>query len=137
MKKIISIVAIIVIAISFNHLKAQNSLVNFEIKSNTLNVSGQDIAITSILSKEGNTLTWIQENNNATDISTFNINDYEGSWDQTNSTGMIRYELDIDGYKSYLILQRDSESLAATLGFYKYNVEALNYILTIDSITYQ
>lgn len=114
-QQIKSLVIILLITISFTGASAQEQGINFVLSSNTVDISGTIVSINSTFTKSSYTLTWIQENNDVSDITTFTIDSITNNWDQTTSSGSLYYELNWEEIVSELLQTQESTSILAKL----------------------
>ncbi|MCF6297971.1 MAG: hypothetical protein L3J08_08320, partial [Flavobacteriaceae bacterium] len=73
MRHILKSITVILLVFNFTHLRAQTDTINFTLTSETVNTSGQDIAIVSTITKSENALVWAQNNSENTEITNFII----------------------------------------------------------------
>lgn len=137
MKSIFKGITVILVVFSFSQLHSQTETLNFTINSETVQVSGQDISISSTLTKNENTLVWTQSNNENSDTTTFTIINITGNWDQSTSLGTVTYTLDIEGSQNELTLIGQESGTTATLTFMMTETQEGKYIFNIDTISYQ
>ncbi len=124
--------------LSFLYSSAQTNLLDFTLTSNQAHISGQNTSIASTIAKTGNTITWTQTNNGKTDATTFTIAGIsENTWEASNSTGAVTYEMNTDGYRCDLFLKGTTLNRYATLTFHLNETERETYTFYINTISYQ
>jgi len=131
--------ALIIMLLMFNNalLQAQASEMNFTLNSESLNISGEDMAMSSTITKTGNSLVWTQNNNSTPFISTFTITGTSGNWDETTASGNITYNMTFDTYQCTLTLSGEQTDMTAILSIKVSNEKEEHYTFNINAISYQ
>lgn len=116
---------------------SQGPTMDWAADSDLINADGEDVAVTSIFNKLGNTLVWDQISNTATEIKEFTITTTTGTWDEQNSIGEINYNLaDTDSNASLKLIGND-DGITLWLVIYEDNLPTDTYIFRIDSLILQ
>jgi hypothetical protein len=137
MKYIFKYLIVLAFVFSGTNIIAQNDAMNFTISSNAVRTAGQDISVSSTITKTDNTLVWTQNNAGNIDVSNFSIISTDGNWDESTSLGSITYTMAIEGYQSELTLIGQESGITATLTFKITETEGEDYFFNIDTISYQ
>ena len=118
-------------------LAAPNDPANFTLDNATTLNGDQPLAITSTLTKTGDTLTWTQVANGNTQTGSFSITAVSGSWDSSTSTGSLTYTMEVLNTPCTLELNGDSNGITATLTINYPDVEDDEFSFSASSINYQ
>ena len=70
---------------------------DWSVESPLVTINATDVEIDSVLTKQGDTLTWQQNGYNTNSSSTFGVTSATGSWDSQSRTGQLAYGLSMDG----------------------------------------
>jgi hypothetical protein len=116
-------------------LFSQNTAVNWSAESGLITVNAVDAELSSLLTKQGNTIVWEQESHETTLSDTFSILSITGNWDNQNALGTITYGLSIDGVDGSLQLNGTTDGITMTLSLSNGNATANTYTLHIDTLT--
>lgn len=137
MKNIFKSITALLLFFGVCQINAQTNVIDFTLNSENINISGQNFAITSTITKTENSLVWTQYANNNTDATNFTITGTTGNWDQATSSGLLTYSLIIDNYSADLTLSGQETGLTATLMLNATADSVESYTFNIDTITYQ
>lgn len=137
MKHIFKSISFLLLIFSNTQLNAQTNEIDFTTTSESVNVSGQNITLSSTINKSENNLTWTLFTNENTNVNDFTITSTEGNWNQNTSVGSLTYYLVKDEQQASLNLAGQQGSLTATLTFTINESEQGSYIFIIDTISYQ
>ena len=115
----------------------QGSAMDYTASSSTVSLNGQVIAITSVLTKSGDTFTWTQNNTGTPLMLSFSITESSGNWDESTSLGVMTYSLYRDGETVSMTLVGDSTGLLLTMAPKDFESPDQQYIFNIATISYQ
>ncbi len=137
MENILKTAFILALLFGSNSIFGQTQNIDYTLLSKNVTYLGQDMEISSTITKTENVLTWTQINNGFSETSSFTISESSGSWDQDSSLGSITHNMLTDGYQCELILTGQENDLSVNL-IYKINgiIEA-QYNFDINAIIYQ
>lgn len=137
MKNIFKSITVLVLVLSVSNLNAQTGEMNFTLSSTSINVSGQNIAISSTITKTGNTLVWTQSADDSVDTTSFTITSKTGNWNQDTSLGSVIYSMIKENKQVNLTLLSQETGITATLTFNTADNKVGNYTFNINTISYQ
>ena len=72
---------------------SQNQVMNWSAESDLVTINDVDVELKSIFTKQGTSLTWVQEGYNTTQTNIYNITSATGNWDVQNQLGELDYVL--------------------------------------------
>jgi hypothetical protein len=136
MKQIIKSTIIVILIFSFSSIKGQSNISDFTLTSNNVSSEGQNIELSTTMTKTENTIVWTQLKNGVSDSSNFTITDLIGYWDESSSIGELIFSLVSEQNDCVLILTGQSDDLSATLIYLLDGVEDDRYLFDINSISY-
>lgn len=137
MKHIIKSFVLLLFAFNTNPLVAQNNAINFTLESDYIHSTTDIIATSSVFSKNGDVLTWIQTKNAVSDTTLFPITSATENWNQSTSEGHITLNMTYQNYQCRLILSNQESGLQAILTFDVNGTEETEYSFDINTISYQ
>jgi hypothetical protein len=137
MKHLFISITVVLLVFSAIELNAQTNEIDFTLTSKSVNISGQNVAITSTFNKTGNALIWTLLTNQNTDVNNFIITNTTGNWNQDSSIGELTYSLVKDDQQAKLHLLGQDTGISATFIFNKNDTEQAIYIFNIETFSYQ
>ena len=99
-------------------------------ESPLVNANGTQVEINSVLTKQGSTLTWLQNGYNTATTNVFTVSAVTGSWDAQSQTGELIYALSLNDVPASLKVTGTPEGIGMEL-----TIEA-NGNGTLDSYTF-
>lgn len=129
--------SIIIIALLSNMTSpAQSNNLDFTLESDSVDIAGQQMPLTSTIAKANNNIVWTQIVNGNTNVTSFNISGTTGDWDAQTSLGNIIYKIDTDGQQIELQILGLQTSISATLSVKKHDNSNETYVFNVNSMSY-
>lgn len=92
--------------------------------------------ISSSLTKQGSTFTWVQQGSNTSDTEIFSIVSTSGNWDNQAKLGELNYNLILAELTGFLSVTVTNEGVLITLRINGQNGnDHYNYVFTMDTFT--
>ncbi len=137
MKTIINITLTLTLLFNTGLIFSQEPTFDFTILSEHAAYLGQDMEISSTLSKSGDSIAWTQINNGFSQTIDFTMTSSSGNWDLDTSLGQVTYSLTTESEVCELILSGQQNDLFATLIFAVSSNQEEQYIFNVNAIIYQ
>ncbi|WP_299117813.1 hypothetical protein [uncultured Winogradskyella sp.] len=113
-----------------------NSISDFTIESSDFYLDDEATEIISSITKTGNTLTWTQNHEDNSLVTTFNILSSSGTWDNATSTGNISLTIEVAGNNSTLSLSGSNDNISLQISTAGLNNTSEELIFDVTSIVY-
>lgn len=137
MKSLIIKAFTILLVLSLSTLHAQDSNVNFLIKSERIIMNGESFNSNMELCKIGDKFIWTQVVDGIQDVISFEILNSTGLWNKITSTGAISYTMEFDDNSWEFKLEASNNNFSALLTQHLSGGVEETYNFSVNSIVYQ
>jgi len=136
MKHIYIKITILLLVLGSFQSNSQTNSIDFTLTSENIKMVGENVTISSTITKTGDVLSWIQNNNGKTDTTSFVISSSSGNWNQDDSLGSVIYSIAIENFQGSFNLLGEDSGVIGTLSLKVSEAETETYIFNINIITY-
>lgn len=124
------------LAVTSAAMAQNNTLGDFSVESNGLNLDDVPVAISSTVTRTGNTLTWTQNKGGTSLTKEFNVLSLTGSWDSISSTGNITITIEANGISNTLVLTGTAQGLSLRMQGIGPDGQTSDLSFDVSTITY-